>query len=124
MATQIKSSRNRPTEFKGQSGFPKSPTIPGQDFTPQEIVRNFVQPAVKPAHFFSKEDLHKLQTMSKLDQLDAYKQLQSELVDGNDMFNELQKQSKLDRYNAMIEAKAKELLDKKQSPEPNPPSET
>lgn len=123
MAT-IKSSRNRPTDFKGQSGFPKSPTIPGQDFTPQEIVRNFVQPAVKPAHFFSKEDLHKLQTMSKLDQLDIYRQLQSELVDGNDMYNELQKQSKLERYNAMIEAKAKELLDKKQSNEPNPTPET
>lgn len=50
--------------------------------------------------------------MGVLDQIDLHRQLQSDLVDGNDMFNEHNKQAKAKAKQAIIEQKAKELLDK------------
>lgn len=68
--TNIKTKYNRPAGFVGQQNFPKSVTIPGQDFTPQEIVRNYVQSAVKPIPIYSNEPIHSYATMNNLDKYD------------------------------------------------------
>jgi len=67
----------RPELFKGQSKFPDSPTIPGQDFTVQEIVRQYTR-GIKPLHHYIGDDFSEFQTMSYIDKVDYLKQLSAQ----------------------------------------------
>lgn len=65
----------RPESFPGQKNFPDSPTIPGQDFTVQEIVRMYTR-GIKPLEHYIGEDLSEFQKMSFIDKTEYLKELQ------------------------------------------------
>jgi len=67
----------RPESFPGQKNFPESPTIPGQDFTVQEIVRLYTR-GVKPLEHYIGEDLSQFQNMSFIDKTEYLKNLASQ----------------------------------------------
>lgn len=67
----------RPETFPGQKNFPPNPTIPGQEFTVQEIVRQYTR-GVKPLHHYIGEDFSQFQTMSHIDKVDYLKNLARE----------------------------------------------
>lgn len=66
---------NQPKDFIGLITTQKSCTIPGQDFTPQEILRNFTQGRHAPEHQFLDAPVHSFTTMSIQDKMDYLKNL-------------------------------------------------
>lgn len=86
----------RPESFPGQKNFPESPTIPGQDFTVQEIVRLYTR-GVKPLEHYIGEDLSQFQNMSFIDKTEYLKQLASQ--------NSLARYRVAERLRAMQEEK-------------------
>lgn len=66
---------NQPDHFKGLTTKGKSVTIPGQDFTPQEIIRSFTQGRVLPQPEFTTVPVHSFMQMNIQDKMDYLKQI-------------------------------------------------
>jgi hypothetical protein len=63
---------NQPKEMPGLFTYKKSVTIPGQDFTPQEILRNFTQGRHLPHSIFTDipvDSFTKMNIQEKMDHL-------------------------------------------------------
>lgn len=68
--------KQRPTNFPGLITTGKSVTIPGQDFTPQEIIRSFTQGRHLPETQYIDAPISQFTRMSIQDKMDYLSNLQ------------------------------------------------
>lgn len=68
--------KQRPTNFPGLITKGKSVTIPGQDFTPQEIIRSFTQGRHLPETQYIDAPISQFTRMSIQDKMDYLRNLQ------------------------------------------------
>lgn len=58
----------RPTHFTGEQNTKQSVTIPGQEMTPQEILRTYAKERQKP--FYSDLPIHEIRKLDQMDRAD------------------------------------------------------
>lgn len=100
--------KNRPKSYPGLITVGKSVTIPGQDFTPQEIIRSFTQGRHLPETQFIDAPVSQFARMDIQDKMDYLKNLQKT---NQEQQKQVQNQLKQLQQNLLL-AKQKEAEEK------------
>ena len=78
MKKQIKQRMQASQQFVGQSFTKKTSTIPGQDLTPQEILRQFTKSGQLGKEYYFSDNISQFEKMDILEKLDYLRDLQQQ----------------------------------------------
>lgn len=105
----------RERKFAGQHFTGKSVTIPGQDMTPQEIIRRFRSGVDLPQHFFTEypiSNFDRMNTMEKLDFLKDLKGRNHQAKEAIDLkIKDLQKQQQIEQLKLDLAQRQQQVVD-------------